>query len=99
MKTRCIGTRIRFRAAQIHERENVVSTCRKQVRAGAIAQTFLSAGSLDIPVPCKSGDKNVAQPAGRNACSTSLILLVLRLVSSNPDQGGAGFIHALEPVD
>jgi hypothetical protein len=52
MKTRCKGTRIRFHTARIHERENVVSTCRKQVRAGAVAQTFLSAGSRDIPVPC-----------------------------------------------
>ena len=70
MKTRCKGTRIRFHTARIHERENVVSTCRKQARAGAVAQTFLSAGSRDIPVPCEPGDKNVAQPAGRNACST-----------------------------
>jgi hypothetical protein len=70
MKTRCKGTRIRFHTARIHERENVVSTCRKQVRAGAVAQTFLSAGSRDFPVPCEPGDRNVAQPAGRNACST-----------------------------
>ena len=70
MKTRCKGTRIGFHAARIHERENVVSTCRKQARAGVVAQTFLSAGSRDFPVPCEPGVKNVAQPAGRNACST-----------------------------
>jgi hypothetical protein len=33
----------------IHERENAVFTGRKQ--ADAVAQTFLSAGSRDIPVP------------------------------------------------
>jgi hypothetical protein len=52
MKIRCKGTRIRFHAAWIHERENVVSICCKQVRADVVAQTFLSAGSWDIPVPC-----------------------------------------------
>ena len=42
MKARCKGVRIRFHTARIHERENVVFTCRKQVRAGVVAQTFLS---------------------------------------------------------
>jgi hypothetical protein len=39
-------------------------------KKGFYKATFLSAGSRDIPVPCESGDKNVAPPAGRNACST-----------------------------
>ena len=70
MKTRCKGMRIRFHTARIHELENVVSTCRKQVRAGAVAQTFLSAGSRDIPVPCELATGKSPKPAGRNACST-----------------------------
>src|ERR1035437_2538625 len=84
MKTRCKRTRIRFHTARIHERENVVSTCRKQVRAGVVAQTFLSAGSRDFPVPCEPGDRNVAQ--SRDAGQECLLYL------ANTDSAPACFI-------